>query len=316
MKCKLCGGKTKIWYKKLFDDRHGYSGKFNVEKCMNCGFAQTIPQLPKNKIKKLYKDYYPRQHVDVKSIKRSDYQNLNKFTLWRKGLLTNCEYWVKPDTDVLDVGSGLGYSLLYLEGVGCDVYGIDPDVHAVEVAKRFNLKFHLGFIEDNPFQGKKFDYIIGSQVLEHTNDPVKFLETCINRLKPNGKIILSFPNVDSLTRRILNEKWLHWHIPFHLNHFNRSSILGLSKQSKLKIQMLKTYTPNMWTNLQIRHLLIDHKEGTRDKFWDGEESINKTIKIGYLMKGYQLFEEYNPINRILDIVGFGESFVCIFESNH
>jgi 2-polyprenyl-3-methyl-5-hydroxy-6-metoxy-1,4-benzoquinol methylase len=314
MKCKLCNSQTEIWYKKLFDDRHGYPGYFDVYKCINCGFGQTKPQLPKNKIKSVYKKYYPRQRINLSKIDRSNYENIKRFKMWRKGLLNSCQYWIEPGTDVLDVGSGLGYSLLYLESIGCNAYGVDPDENAKKVANKFKLNFHHGFVEDNPFGKKRFDYVISNQTLEHTNDPTKFLDTCKSRLKSGGKIILSFPNTNSLTRKTLKEKWLHWHIPYHLNHFHKASVSLLAEKCELTIDNLLTITPNMWTNLQVRRLLIHPKMGVRDKFWDGEESINKVIKTSYFMKAYQFMEEYNLLNRLVDLLGYGESFVIILSS--
>ena len=72
MKCKICDKKTKIWYRKLFDDRHGYTGYFDIYKCPNCGFALTNPQITKNKIINLYTKYYPRQNLNLENIKKSN----------------------------------------------------------------------------------------------------------------------------------------------------------------------------------------------------------------------------------------------------
>ncbi len=314
MKCKICGGKTKIWYKNLFDDRHGYSGKFDVSKCIVCGFGHTNPQISKRQIMSLYKKYYPRQKVNLSKIKSENYRTPPKFMLWRKGLLNSCHFLVKKGSDVLDIGSGLGFSLLFLNNMGCNAYGIDPDENAKKVAKKFKLNFHLGFIEDKPFNNKKFDYVIANQVLEHINDPISFLKFCKKRLKPNGEIILSLPNTDSLGRRLFKENWLHWHIPYHLNHFSVKSVKFMAKMADLNIASLKTVTPNMWTNLQIRKLMIKPREGQRDDFWDGGKG-NQRLTKNWVKKVFQWLEEYNMINRIIDLLGLGESFVVILRAS-
>ena len=178
MKCKICDSKTKIWYEKLYDDRHGYPGYFDVVRCVDCGFAQTKPQILQKKIKKLYSDYYPRQDIDLNKIKRENYKINNRFRVWLRGTSHGCEYWVEKGSKVLDVGSGLGFSLLRLKSMGCKAYGIDPDKNAKTIAHKFKLNFHHGFIEDNPFRGEVFDYVIASQVLEHTNYPIRFINLC------------------------------------------------------------------------------------------------------------------------------------------
>lgn len=314
MKCKICKNKTKTWYKKLFDDRHGYPGYFNVEKCVECGFAQTDPQIPKNKLTELYSKYYPRQNIDFKKIKLKNYKSPKRSALWRKGLLNGAHFLVKDDSSVLDVGSGVGYSLLYLKNKGCEAYGIDPDSNAKKLAKKFKLNFHQGFIEDRPFENKKFDYVIANQVIEHTNNPVGFLKHCKNRLKKDGEIIISFPNANSLTRKLLGKKWLHWHIPYHLNHFSKKSVAKLAKKTNLKIKTIKTITPNLWTNIQIRNLLAKPEMGKRDFFWDGKSNKEEEIKhIGFLNKTFRILENYNFLNRVVDKLQFGESFLVILK---
>ena len=110
--------------------------------------------------------------------------------------MMNGQYLVRPKSTVLDVGCGLGYSLLELESMKCKAYGIDPDKNAFKLAKKFKLNFKVGFITDNPFKNIKFDYILANQVLEHTNNPNEFVKACAQKLNNRGKIILSFPNTN------------------------------------------------------------------------------------------------------------------------
>lgn len=315
MKCKICNGSLRPWKKKLFDDRHGYQDYFEVLKCQNCGFGQTSPQLPSKKIADIYAKYYPWQKTDVSEVRISDFKKPNPFLIWRKGLYINGQYLVRPNSKVLDVGCGLGYSLLELKNIGCEAYGIDPDPNALKLTKKFNLKFKRSFITDNPFPKVKFDYIIANQVLEHTNNPMEFLTTCKGRLTKNGRIILSFPNTNSLTRYFLGNNWLHWHIPYHLNFFTKKSIKILANKSGLTIENLRTVTPNMWTNLQIRRLLQKPVPGARDVFWDGKGESNKALNSGLLPKLIHFLEDYNFLNRLVDLFGYGESFVVTLRTS-
>lgn len=314
MKCKICGDSLNPWIKGLFDDRHGYPDRFSVYRCSNCGFGQTKPQISESKISEIYSKYYPWRKTDISKIKAKDFAKPPLFKIWRKGLFINGQYLVKPKSKVLDVGCGLGHSLLELKNIGCKAYGIDPDPNASKLAKKFKLKFEKAFITDNPFKGELFDYVIANQVLEHTNDPKVFLLSCKKRLNPKGEIILSFPNLNSLTRMILGQKWLHWHIPYHLNFFTRRSIELLAIKCGLEIKSIKTITPNMWSNLQLRRLTQSPKPGDRDIFWDGKGDSSKVAKISIITKFINFLEEHNYINRVVDTLGFGESFVVILRN--
>jgi len=262
--------------------------------------------------------------LNANKINIDDYKVGSKQQLWSKGLMTNCHYHIPKNKgyEVLDIGSGVGYSLLEIKNMGNIPFGLDPDTNGRKVAKKYNIPFHYGFIEDKPFNNKKFDYVVASQVLEHTNNPIRFLKFCKQRVKPEGKIILSFPNPNSYTRQMLDKRWLHWHIPFHLNHFSKKSIYLLAKESGLKVEKIQTITPNMWTNLQIRRLLQNSQEGVRDEFWDsGKPSTfsNKQSKVqeiimAYLPKVNYILEKYNYLNRIIDSSGGGESFVVYFKN--
>lgn len=319
MKCKICKSKTKTWYEKLYDDRHGYPGYFDVVRCTKCGFAQTKPQIGKKEIGKLYEKYYPRQNLNLENIKRESYSSINRTKLWRKGLLNACHFLVDKGSSVLDVGAGLGYSLLWLEeAMNCKAYGIDPDENAKKVADKFNLNFHIGFIEDRPFGNKKFDFVIANQTIEHTNEPVRFLRECNERVKKDGQIILSFPSIDSLTRKLLGKNWLHWHIPYHLNHFNHEGFSRAADKAGLKVDTIKTITPNQWTNIQLRCLIQKSEMGQRDSFWDpGKSAGGKPSLATSLLHSTMLFlEEYNLFNRFIDFLGLGESYVVFLSAKN
>lgn len=316
--CKICGALTTSWFNKLFDDRHGYPGYFSVRRCRNCQFGQLDPQISEKQIGEVYEKYYPRQNIDLRSIKISDYKPQKISDLRRKGLLTNCHYLVPRGSRVLDVGSGVGYSLLELKMKKCRAYGIDPDSNATKFARKFRLNFHQGFIEDHPFNGMKFDYVVASQVLEHTNNPKKFILECLKRLDNGGKLILSFPNSQALTLSLFKRSWLHWHIPYHLNFFTRKSLESLFASTGVKVEKIWTETPNLWTNLQLRRLLIKPQLGSRDTFWDNgstetesQTSKTKSFALYCLRKIFGYLENYNYINRLIDKLNLGDSFVVI-----
>lgn len=311
MKCKICESKTKIKYKGLFDDRHGYPGRFNLLECVSCGFIQTDPRLNNKQISSIYSKYYPRQEVDIKQVRAAGKNMLSAKEIKRRGLSGTCHFETKKGEKVLDIGSGVGYSLVEIKALGGKAWGLDPDLNAKKIAKKLGANFHQGFIDNCPFEKHSFDLITASQVLEHIPDPLNFLRLIKRFLKPGGKILLSFPNTGALYQRLWGAKWLHWHIPYHLNHFNKKSFKNLVDQSDLKIVRIKTTTPNLWTLLQIKSWLNNVKEGERDFMWDGkvakfkeDEPKNKQRLLGVL----PLVEKILGVNRLIDWLGWGESF--------
>ena len=314
MKCKICNGKTKIKYEGLYDDRHGYPGKFDLLECTNCGFMQTVPELNKDQISNIYSKYYPRQDINIESVRMAGKNMLSIKEIKKRGLIGTCCLDTKKGEKVLDIGSGIGHSLIKIKALGGEAWGLDPDINAQKVAKKLKLNFHHGFIDDCPFDKKSFDLITASQVLEHIPDPLEFLKIAKRFLKPGGRMMLSFPNTGAWYQKLWSKKWLHWHIPYHLNHFNKKSIETLINQSGLKIVEIKTTTPNLWTILQIKSWLANIKEGERDNMWDGKPAKNKDeIKRSWFqelaVRALPRIEKLLVVNRLIDWLKLGESFV-------
>jgi len=312
MKCKICNNKTIVKYKGLFDDRHGYPGKFNLLECVDCGFIQTNPRLNNQQISGIYSKYYPRQDVDIKSVRTAGENMPAIDKIRKKGLIGTCHFHTKKGEKVLDIGSGVGYSLVEIKALGGKAWGLDPDDNSSKVANKLKLNFHKGFIDDCPFERNSFDLITASQVLEHIPNPLRFLKTAKKFLKPNGRILLSFPNTGALYQKLWGQKWLHWHIPYHLNHFNRKSFETLVNQSGLRTISIKTATPNLWTILQIKSWLNNVREGERDGMWDGKPVDAKRGQAKHkekLLQFLPLIEKILGVNRLIDWLGLGESFV-------
>jgi 2-polyprenyl-3-methyl-5-hydroxy-6-metoxy-1,4-benzoquinol methylase len=273
---------------------------------------QTSPQLSPNHLSHIYTNYYPKRDADIKSVVRSSENIPSQQEIKQKGLETTCHFQTKHCQKVLDIGCGTCQSLLEINKLGGEAWGLDPDRNSQKVAKKLKLNFHLGTIHDAKFSKNFFDLITASQVLEHENDPLTFLNECKKYLKSNGKIILSFPNNGSFSRLIWGKNWIHWHVPYHLNHFNKKSLLLLSNKAKYKINDIKTVTPNLWTVLQIRNVLSNPRAGKRNHIWDTKVSkkhYKTNSKIGVVNFAFFLINKLLFINRLIDRLGYGDSFV-------
>lgn len=120
----------------------------------------------------------------------------------RWGSLASIKRLVGKNKTVLDVGCASGYLGALLMKEGNIVYGIDGNKDAIEIAKKHYRKamhYDLNTADKDHltslFDGITFDTIIFADVLEHLLDPEAALLYFITLLKPNGKIIVSLPNV-------------------------------------------------------------------------------------------------------------------------
>jgi len=309
-----------LFYDSMFDDRYGAPGLYSIYRCKRCGFGRTDPVLEKEKIGKFYKRYYPLSVLSPSDVKKLA-KVVPMFLAWAWGIDNTAHRHVGKDRDVLDIGSGSGTSLLEIEKVGSRGFGVEPDPNAQKIAKQLMLDVFEGFITDNPFPEKKFDYITGSQVIEHEPDPLRFLKSAKKKLKNGGQIILSFPNFDSVYRKIFGRRWLNWHIPYHINFFTGSSFEKLAKNAGLKIIKRRAITPNVWTLMQIRSLLISAKEGQKNPIWTSTTLRGDIWDSSFSLKNFILqsistvfYILITPINRFIDSLGVGDSLFVILEN--
>ena len=315
MKCKICNTKTRVKYRGLFDTRYGYPGRFSVEECPSCGFMQSSPQLNNKEILKIYSKYYPRKEISQDDLIQQKKEFLENIDLKLKNK-TSCHLKTQSGNKVLDIGSGTGISLMEIEALGGEAWGIDPDINAERLAKKCNFKFHRGFLYNCPFPKKYFDLITLSQVLEHEPNPLKLIKQCKKYLKPGGRIIASVPNTGSWDRKLLGKKWIHWHIPYHLNHFNKNSFEILMSRCGLKINENETFTPDLWTLLQIASLISKPKEGRKNFVWSekrpkrkGKQSEERPHSVSFYKKIGDFLMGKLLINRFLDKMGWGEALI-------
>lgn len=116
---------------------------------------------------------------------------------------------------VLDYGCGWGCFSKIISEKGNKVLGIDIDKNSIEIAKSIiqeddNLKFEMR--DTKGIDDETFDYVISTQVLEHTHNPGNYLMECNRVLKKGGYLIISVPNIINinhvLSQLVLSKKKL------------------------------------------------------------------------------------------------------------
>lgn len=106
---------------------------------------------------------------------------------------------------ILDLGCGEGTRLNLMSG-NKKSFGVDIDSYAINLAKK-QYPRHAFRIYDGkrlPYKDKSFDLVYSAFVLEHTQDPEKFLKEARRVVSPGGKLILLCPNFGAPNRRSPN----------------------------------------------------------------------------------------------------------------
>ncbi|XP_058129493.1 ubiquinone biosynthesis O-methyltransferase-like [Anopheles ziemanni] len=112
----------------------------------------------------------------------------------------------KPDVlrnvNILEVGCGGGILTEVLARLQANVVGIDPSEKLIGVArdhakenrslKQDLIQYHVETVEQHAAKNyERYDAVVSSEVLEHVNDKVAFIEQCLSNLKPGGSFFIT-----------------------------------------------------------------------------------------------------------------------------
>jgi len=100
------------------------------------------------------------------------------------------------NSTLLDGGCGTGLFTKKAIERGAKVTSLDiaPKLVELTIKKNPTATGVVGSLLELPFEDNTFDYVISSDVIEHTPDPLAAVKELIRVLKPEGKICITVPN--------------------------------------------------------------------------------------------------------------------------
>jgi 2-polyprenyl-3-methyl-5-hydroxy-6-metoxy-1,4-benzoquinol methylase len=150
---------------------------------------------------------------------------------------------IKPKSRVLDIGCAYGYFLKLCDEYGMETYGIDISRYAIEKASKITkAKLFVHDIDNGIkfFKNNFFDLIVMLDVIEHTKSPFNVLKEVYRVLKPDGKLVVTTPNINAIERFISNNNWHGFKDKTHLYLFTPTSLRFLAEKVGFKILTLET----------------------------------------------------------------------------
>jgi len=233
-KCILC---EKTTYNNFYD-----LNPYSLIKCSSCGLIRVSPMPNPQEKKKNSQSIYSSIEYRERYFKDKRF-----FTRWFKAKFKIIERLKPEKGKILDVGCSYGFFLEVAKRRGWDIYGIEIDPITGGYTKdKFGDKIFIGELENSHFEMHYFDVITLWDVIEHVVNPVDFLKTVKNYLKPSGIICIQTPNIESYISKLKNKNW-DWLTPGdHLYFFSPRTLHKTLKLVGLKSIYFKTWEPNCY----------------------------------------------------------------------
>ena len=142
--------------------------------------------------------------IKIGNLKQLDYKGINELAAYRlhSDVFEILSPYLKEGMHALDFGCGQGAFSQRLVDRGIIVDGVDINIEQIKAQVRNKISIDLNKeISPDMFSGK-YDIIIALEILEHLQNPWKYLSDCLTLLKDDGILLLSTPNISNFVSRL------------------------------------------------------------------------------------------------------------------
>jgi len=146
---------------------------------------------------------------------------------------------------LLDIGCGKGFFLEYMSKF-YSIAGMDVSKYAIlESKKRLdNVPLCVADTTNLCFKSEIFDIVTAFDIIEHVNNPKQMFDECYAILKPEGLIVLTTPNMDSIGRKLKQGEWFGYRDTTHVSLFYPDEWKKLLEASGF--QIVNIYFDGLW----------------------------------------------------------------------
>jgi 2-polyprenyl-3-methyl-5-hydroxy-6-metoxy-1,4-benzoquinol methylase len=202
--------------------------RVRLVRCRDCGLV-FCPGIPS--VDELVRHYegYSRQTEFVSPI------SIQRRVEWLRGFEA-----YRVTTNFLDVGCGTGELLNQAKQHGWTTYGTEFTDKAVNICRRNGHLITQGPLAAASFQEGSFDVAIYCEVIEHINNQPEEFRRVWSLLRPGGLLFITTPNFDSLSRRLMGDRWNVIQYPEHLAYFTAATVERLMLQCGFEPKWIRT----------------------------------------------------------------------------
>jgi SAM-dependent methyltransferase len=151
--------------------------------------------------------------------------------------IVDLTHTVYDGTSVLDIGCGIGMSILALKVKGIQAKGIDIDPFMVATGRRlFGLDLEVRNLVD---VDGRYSVATLSSVLEHVHEPVAFLDAIRTHiLTESGHLVLTVPNILDISYIENGTAEDHRYHRGHVWYFNETTLSIVAERAGYRVERM------------------------------------------------------------------------------
>lgn len=205
-------------------DRHGKPLRTLVN--LSTGLVRNDPVPGDEELARFYaEDYRTSYKAADKPRKRQIIRNFRRVA----GHVRRFRDVIQKAGRVLDVGAGSGEFVFLAKALGKDVRGIEPNLGYAEYCREdLELDVAARHLAPDLFEPGQFELIRLNHVLEHLNNPVKYLSMVSEWLAPQGVLYVEVPDIEVYCRQKSRGNMFHYGHIFNFNPWTLRAAAGLA----------------------------------------------------------------------------------------
>lgn len=229
----VCGNKDyKIILSGYYNRMNQKNYHFQLIKCHACGVKRIypIPDISKNKetFGGAPKEFAEREKQDI----------------WSYGIVKDAAKYAQCG-NFLDIGCSSGKTLDVAKAIGFNPYGIDLCIDAIRFGRGKARNIYFGTIEEVKFKDDFFALIVMNHVLEHMQDPLRFIREADRILQKNGILVINIPTHDSVLAFLMKQNWMALMPHSHVFFYNKATLNSLITKNTTLEQLVISQRRNV-----------------------------------------------------------------------
>jgi 2-polyprenyl-3-methyl-5-hydroxy-6-metoxy-1,4-benzoquinol methylase len=222
--CRLCGGRT---------SPVGARPELALVRCQVCDFVSGIP-VETRSAEHVYADYY---HGAVLTAPAPE----ARYDEWLE-----CAERQLPKGRLLEIGAGSGGFVQVALRRGWSVDATEISSSGLQQLAATGARVFAGDLQEAHYPDAAFDLVVSLEVLEHLPAPAAHMGEIARVLRPGGLLLLTTPNFNGLSRRLLG---LRWRVidPEHLGYFTPRTLTRALRSAGLREPRVRARTLDITT---------------------------------------------------------------------